>query len=372
LTNKLLILSDFESSGGTKTYFKQLIDFYKQKSVLEKCICINRNSSLTKTELENIKKYFEVKYLPKFYSLNNIKKFPILFFIFRTIFCFFIGLQYEKIIVSTGNYFHFITFSVFKKNKFYYILHTYPSMQKYWRWYNLKQLSVKLYYLFIAKLNFKLITVSQFSKTQIHKCTKINLDKISVVYNYVLPQGNICKDKKNEKTVLTVGHVEVWKNPFFWLQTAITICNKFSNVFFIWVGSGSLRKHMIEQTPFELSHRILWVEGQENVFDFYKKADIYFQPSLIESFGLAVTEAMSFGLPCVVSNVGGLPEVIDDNVNGFIYNLDSNEDALTKINFLINNEKDYSRLSQNARIKIHSYFSNTIWSNQMNKTLNEK
>lgn len=371
MTNKLLILSDFESCGGTKTYFKQLIDFYKEKSISKKCICIKRNSSLTNIELESIKKYFEIIYLPKFYSQNNLKKFPILFFIFRTIFSFFIGLQYEKIIVSTGNYFHFITFSVYKKNKFYYILHTYPSIQKYSTRYNLKQFLVKLYYLFIANLNFKLITVSQFSKTQIHKCTKINLDKISVVYNYVLPQGNIWKYKKIQKTVLTVGHVEVWKNPFFWLQTAISICNKFSNVFFIWVGSGSLRKQMIEKTPYELSNRIIWVEGQENIFDFYKKADIYFQPSLIESFGLAVTEAMSFGLPCVVSNVGGLPEVIDDNVNGFIYNLDSNDDALNKIIILLNNEKDYNKFSQNAKIKIESCFSNTIWSNHMNKILNE-
>lgn len=370
MTNKLLLLSDFESNGGTKTYFKQLLSFYKEKSILRKCICINRNSSLTQIELENIKKYFEVKYFPQFYTQDNIKKYPIFFFIFRTFFCFFVGIQYEKIIVSTGNYFHFTTFASFKK-KFYYILHTYPSMQKNRRWYNLKQFLIKLYYLVIAKLNFKLITVSQFSKTQIHKTTKINLNKISVVYNFVLPQENICNEPKNEKIVLTVGHVEAWKNPFIWLQTAISICNKFPNITFIWVGSGSLRKKMIEQTPVQLIHRIIWEEGKDNVVDFYKSANIYYQPSLIESFGFAVIEAMSFGLPCVVSNVGGLPEVIDNNENGFLCNLDSEKDAVSKIIKLLNNDLEYKRISQNSKIKTQTTFSESIWTNHMNKTLNE-
>jgi len=36
----------------------------------------------------------------------------------------------------------------------------------------------------------------------------------------------------------------------------------------------------------------------------YKMANIYFQPSLIESQSIAVVDALNFGLPCVVSNVG--------------------------------------------------------------------
>lgn len=371
MANSLLILSDFESNGGTKTYFKQLIDFYKEKSISNKCICIKRNSSFTKIELENIQKHYEIKYLPKFYSQNFIIKYPILFFVFRTIYCFYIGIQYEKIIVSTGNYFHFLTFASFKKN-FYYILHTYPSIQKYKTWYNLKDISVKLYYFLVTKLNFKLITVSEFSKTQICNSTKFNLDNISVIYNYVLPQEIVCSETRNRKTILTVGHVEVWKNPTFWLEIAVTICNKLPDIYFVWIGSGSLREMMIEQTPIQLKNRILWVEEQDNIFNFYKNADIYFQPSIIESFGLAVTEAMTFGLPCVVSNVGGLPEVIDDNVNGFLYNLDSKEDALNKIIYLLSNEQECKRISQNAKIKTQSYFSRDKWAIQMNKILNEK
>lgn len=53
----------------------------------------------------------------------------------------------------------------------------------------------------------------------------------------------------------------------------------------------------------------------------FEAADIYCQPSLWqEASGMAVMEAMSFTLPPVVSRIGGLPELVHDDVNGFLFN----------------------------------------------------
>jgi glycosyltransferase involved in cell wall biosynthesis len=46
--------------------------------------------------------------------------------------------------------------------------------------------------------------------------------------------------------------------------------------------------------------------------DYLNSLDIYAAPSLVESFGVSVVEAMAAGLPVVATNVGGLPEVIGD------------------------------------------------------------
>ena len=49
------------------------------------------------------------------------------------------------------------------------------------------------------------------------------------------------------------------------------------------------------------------------------QADVFLLPSATESFGLAALEAMACEVPVVASRVGGLPEVIDDGVTGFLH-----------------------------------------------------
>ena len=53
--------------------------------------------------------------------------------------------------------------------------------------------------------------------------------------------------------------------------------------------------------------------------DVLSQADVFLLPSATESFGLAALEAMACEVPVVASRVGGLPEVIDDGVTGFLH-----------------------------------------------------
>ncbi|NOT44864.1 MAG: N-acetyl-alpha-D-glucosaminyl L-malate synthase BshA [Acidobacteria bacterium] len=61
------------------------------------------------------------------------------------------------------------------------------------------------------------------------------------------------------------------------------------------------------------------VGAQEEVLPLMSSADVFLLPSAQESFGLAALEAMSCGVPVVASAVGGLPEVIEHGVSGFLH-----------------------------------------------------
>jgi len=61
-----------------------------------------------------------------------------------------------------------------------------------------------------------------------------------------------------------------------------------------------------------------YVGEQHDVVDILSRADVFLLPSATESFGLAALEAMACEVPVVASRVGGLPEVIDDGVTGFL------------------------------------------------------
>src|SRR2546422_6059429 len=61
-----------------------------------------------------------------------------------------------------------------------------------------------------------------------------------------------------------------------------------------------------------------FIGEQQNLVRWLSIADLFLLPSSQESFGLAALEAMACGVPVVASRVGGLPEVIENGVTGFL------------------------------------------------------
>jgi glycosyltransferase involved in cell wall biosynthesis len=64
-------------------------------------------------------------------------------------------------------------------------------------------------------------------------------------------------------------------------------------------------------------------EEYEQLKDLYKTSHFFFVPSRAETFGMVFTDATSFGLPSITSNVGGIPEVIINGKNGFNFAFDN-------------------------------------------------
>jgi N-acetyl-alpha-D-glucosaminyl L-malate synthase BshA len=68
-----------------------------------------------------------------------------------------------------------------------------------------------------------------------------------------------------------------------------------------------------------VSDRVESVGAQERIVPLLSASDLFLLPSAQESFGLAALEAMACGVPVVASRVGGLPEVIEHGVTGFLH-----------------------------------------------------
>jgi N-acetyl-alpha-D-glucosaminyl L-malate synthase BshA len=68
-----------------------------------------------------------------------------------------------------------------------------------------------------------------------------------------------------------------------------------------------------------VSHLVETLGAQEDIIPLLSAADVFLLPSAQESFGLAALEAMACEVPVVASNVGGLPEVIQHGVTGFLH-----------------------------------------------------
>jgi glycosyltransferase involved in cell wall biosynthesis len=75
---------------------------------------------------------------------------------------------------------------------------------------------------------------------------------------------------------------------------------------------------------------------------------------------------MSHGLPCVVSNIGGLPESVSHNLNGFVIDVNSKEQTLKSINTLLSKDEVAFQMSLNSKIIYQQKFSKQIWTKKMN------
>jgi glycosyltransferase involved in cell wall biosynthesis len=346
---QVLFISDFDNYGGVKTHFNSLIDLSKKFNNLSCTYVLYNISDYGLNNTQNNK--------------NSFKKLPknILYFYLKYFILFF---THKKIVVSTGNYFKFIILCVLFPNKTTYILHSYPIPTKFGK---LK----KYFYKLIALRNFKFITVSEYAKSQIllfFKPFKINF-KIDVIYNHISFERKNKTYINENNFILTIGHLEYWKNPIFWLETAIQICNKNPVIKFMWIGDGSFNKIVEEKIPIHLKSNIQLLGFKSNVYDYYKRSLLYYQPSLMESFGIATLDAMSLGIPCVVSNVGGLSELIINDNYGLKFQNNNVKDAIHNIEKLINNRNIRDTISINAYSYSHNKFSLFKWEENISKSL---
>ena len=153
-----------------------------------------------------------------------------------------------------------------------------------------------------------------------------NSSKISFIYNslHSNPVENIksyvkqkYKITHNSKIILMIGTFEQRKGHRYLLNAMIEVFKKQKYIDLFLIGSGTEKEVSEIRTlvsGFKWSYRVHFTGFIQDTSEFMSIADILVIPSQeYESFGLTAIEAMSYGIPIVSTNVGGLPETIGDN-----------------------------------------------------------
>lgn len=131
------------------------------------------------------------------------------------------------------------------------------------------------------------------------------------------------------------------------------------------VGSGPLAqplRTMAERLELGQSVTFTGHVDHDKVPDYHNLLSIYVALSNTESFGVAVIEAAACGKPVVVSDVGGLPEVVEDGVTGFIVPARNPEQAVVALEKLILDKTLRQRMGQagRERVKISYNWNNNV------------
>ena len=96
---------------------------------------------------------------------------------------------------------------------------------------------------------------------------------------------------------------------------------------------------------------------EKELIDAYARHDIFLFPSHLQSWGLAVFEAMASGLPVIVSRTAGASEILVNGENALIVNPKSPEEIVRAIRHLLCNRRLYQQLSRNGRLFVEERMS---------------
>lgn len=120
------------------------------------------------------------------------------------------------------------------------------------------------------------------------------------------------------------------------------------------VGDGVLRERMRRQAEeLHVQDSVEWAgrQPQEQLAAFYDRMDLFWMPSRSEGFGLSALEAMARGCPVIVSDVGGLPELIRDGVCGLLVPVGDPEALDIQSLKVLSSPEKWQQMSRAARVR---------------------
>lgn len=126
---------------------------------------------------------------------------------------------------------------------------------------------------------------------------------------------------KEDTVILSLRRLEPKTGVQYLVEAARKVIAHFDKVCFLIVGDGYLKEKLIEKTvEYNIADHFIFTGSIDNeeIPSYISVSDFSVFPSLAEATSIACLEVMSCGKPVIASNVGGLPEIVSENVNGLI------------------------------------------------------
>jgi glycosyltransferase involved in cell wall biosynthesis len=127
----------------------------------------------------------------------------------------------------------------------------------------------------------------------------------------------------------------------------------------ILIGDGECRKEIEEMFENVAGHCLFTGELKaEEIVKWLAAADIYAWPSVNEAYGLALLEAVSYGLPAVVCDYGGVGQIIEHDYNGLVINPGDRAGYACALEAMISNpglRKRYASNSNRKFLRDHTF-----------------
>lgn len=256
---------------------------------------------------------------------------------------------------------------LFKKRKFTYTIHSKLS-------YNNKKKFELLNKLFYKKKNIEYVCISKSIKDDFSKhFPRLNfhyvengISDLTQSVNFIKNKEIVDSFKKNDttKVCLVVGKVVPVKNYSLLLNSFSKL--KEENVICIVIGNKSTEYYTSIKN--DNPNNVFFIGVQSEIADFLILSDTFLMTSLNEGLPISALEAMYFGKPIITTPAGGMVDLIENNVNGFVSKTFEVEEYSSLINNFLKLDKAYIDLIKKNNIdKLKKFYTiETCCNNYLN------
>jgi len=216
----------------------------------------------------------------------------------------------------------------------------------------------------VAKSALRIIVPSNYLK-KIVLGWGVTEDKISVIYNS-FDYSAILEDKGEIRreygikgsTIVSVGRLVPWKGFSVLVEVMPDILKSAPDAHLLIIGDGPEKEKLysrIKALGLEANVTMAGKLPREELLAYLVASDVFVLNTAYEGFSHQLLEVMASGVPVVITEIGGNPEIIEDNKNGIFVGLDD-KDAIKKAILRLFSDRDFcATLSENGKKTIQSF-----------------
>jgi len=225
---------------------------------------------------------------------------------------------------------------------------------------------IKLFSKITAMFYDKIICVSEYDRKIALENNIAPEDKLITVHNGIdIKNINfLTKEEAQKKLIkktspLVIGTIAEWtsnKGLIYLLKAIKKIKNKKIDTILIGSGENPDKEKITKFIEKKNLKNIHLIEFIPNAVNYLKAFDIFILPSTKEGLPYTIIEAMAAEVPVIATNVGGIPEMIENNINGILIESKNSQLLAVKILELINNPETTKEMTRKSRQKVEKEF----------------
>ena len=181
--------------------------------------------------------------------------------------------------------------------------------------------------------------------------------KIKLIYNGILLKKKQTNKVSNTHNLVCLANFIKYKNHEMLFRACALLDKRIDWKLNLYGKSDVKRLKKLKQICKELKiiDKVNFNKSTTNVSNILSKSYLGLLVSLEEGFSNSILEYLNHGLPVIATQVGGNDEVIKNNYNGYLIEVYDDENLAKKIEYLLQNKKEYSRISKNSLLSIKKY-----------------